>query len=62
MLFLHRVRGMVVRVQAGTVLYKESLKNECSGRDASGSTGMHQWNKGPRLKGTTTPEEGEDIQ
>jgi hypothetical protein len=30
--------------------------------ETSGTTRMHQWNKGWRLIGTTMSEEGEDIQ
>jgi hypothetical protein len=37
--FLHCVRAMVVRYQAGTVVYKEHRKDEWLGRDVS-----HVWN------------------
>jgi hypothetical protein len=58
--FLSHARDMVIRDHAGTMLYKEPIEDECLERDA-GTTGMHKWNKGWRLKGGITSEEREDI-
>jgi hypothetical protein len=60
MLFLHGTRDTIIRDQARTVLYNESLKMNIR-EETSGVNGMQQWNKVPRHTEATMSEEGEGI-
>jgi hypothetical protein len=58
--FLHGVRDTFVRDQAATVL-QENLEMSDVREEITDTSGRQKCNKGPRLKGATTSEGGEDI-